>query len=248
VRTLIALPYSPWTEKARWALDHHGIDYVVKGHVPLIGEAALRLKLRRFKSPATVPALIDGHARICDSMAIARHAESTGHGAPLFPVENDAEIARWNAVSEACIGATRALVTRRVLERPDAQAEHLPPFVPAALRGPMAPVARLGARFLVKKYRFDTKDEARQLAVWREGLESLREALGGRDHLLGAFTFADIAMAAALQGVRPPERIARRLGPASLACWSREDLAAEFADLLDWRDRLYAAHRQARKG
>ena len=28
MRTLYALPYSPWlSEKARWALDHHGIAY-----------------------------------------------------------------------------------------------------------------------------------------------------------------------------------------------------------------------------
>lgn len=37
-----------------------------------------------------------------------------------------------------------------------------------------------------------------------------------------------------------------RLGPATRAVWTQPALAAEFADLLAWRDGLYAAHRPGR--
>jgi glutathione S-transferase len=37
-----------------------------------------------------------------------------------------------------------------------------------------------------------------------------------------------------------------RLGEASRKVWSHPDLAAEFADLVTFRDELYARHRSAR--
>ena len=42
---LIGIGYSPWTEKARWALDHHGIDYRYSEHLILFGMLPLRIKL-----------------------------------------------------------------------------------------------------------------------------------------------------------------------------------------------------------
>src|SRR5262245_44456729 len=41
-RALLGAFYSPWTERARWALDHHGIAYRFEEHVPVVGELALR--------------------------------------------------------------------------------------------------------------------------------------------------------------------------------------------------------------
>jgi glutathione S-transferase len=46
--TLVYLPYSPWSEKARWALDYHGVRYDQSIHVPITGELPLRLRTRRF--------------------------------------------------------------------------------------------------------------------------------------------------------------------------------------------------------
>jgi glutathione S-transferase len=34
---LVAVPYSPWSEKARWALDHHALPYRETAYQPLIG-------------------------------------------------------------------------------------------------------------------------------------------------------------------------------------------------------------------
>ncbi len=77
-------------------------------------------------------------------------------------------------------------------------------------------------------------------------LVTLRETLGGRPYVLDTFTFADIAMAAPLFGVRPVDAAYVRLGDATRAAFTDEVLAREFKDLLAWRDELYAKHRKKR--
>jgi glutathione S-transferase len=85
MRTLYGLSQSPWTEKARWALDHHSVAYRYHEHVPVLGELLLRAKARSRPrgTKASVPLLTDGDAVLCSSLAIARHAESIGRGDPL---------------------------------------------------------------------------------------------------------------------------------------------------------------------
>ena len=44
--TLYGVGYSPWTERARWALDHHRIAYRYREHLPMLGEPMLRRRAR----------------------------------------------------------------------------------------------------------------------------------------------------------------------------------------------------------
>jgi glutathione S-transferase len=62
-------------------------------------------------------------------------------------------------------------------------------------------------------------------------------------HLLGSFTYADIVMATGLQGISPVADRHLRLRPGTRQTWMRESLAAEFPDLLAWRDAIYEQHR-----
>ena len=71
--TLYGLAYSPWTERARWALDHVGFDYHFQSYIPGISEPRLRMRLRRFRGPVTVPVLF-GLQVYEDSSAIAELA------------------------------------------------------------------------------------------------------------------------------------------------------------------------------
>ena len=41
--TLVGLAYSPWTQKARWALTHHGVPHDFESYVPTLGEPKLRV-------------------------------------------------------------------------------------------------------------------------------------------------------------------------------------------------------------
>lgn len=244
-RTFIALPYSPWSEKARWALDHHRVEYAYQLYTPMLGEPGLRLQLGKLMGPVTVPALVENDGRkFTDSFEIAMRAEAIGHGTPLFPWDQRDAIAQWNQRSEQAMHAGRALVIDKMLDNPDAQQEALPGFIPRSLRPAMKPVAVLGTKYLRRKYASDTEG-ARD--VIRSVLQMLRVALSKSGekgaYVLGEPTYADFAMAVALQIVSPPNAKHLRLGPATREAWTDETLASEFADLLQWRDTLYQARR-----
>ncbi len=79
----------------------------------------------------------------------------------------------------------------------------------------------------------------------RQQLLALREALGGRRTLASDFSYADLTMAVVLQMVSPVDERYIRIGEARRRAWTDDVLAREFADLVEWRDRLYADHRAA---
>ena len=232
---LLGMTLSPYTEKARFALDHHAIPYRFRQYVPMLGEPGLRLRLKTPFGRVSVPVLFDGGRAVADSFKIARHVDAAGSGAKLFPEEHLADITAFNDRSEAALGAGRALAMRRLIDSPGTREEALPPFVPPALRPALTSMAGLGFAFVRKKY--GASDELEGAArTFSAALVTLRETLRGRPYLLDAFTFADIAMAAPLFGVRPVDAAYVRLGDATRAAFTDESLAREFADLVEWRD------------
>ena len=243
MRTLYGLAQSPYTEKARWALDHHAIAYRYHEHVPLLGEVFLRLKARGRPSgtKASVPLLVDGPDVLPTSLAIARHADRVGRGAALFPEDQLDAILRWADVSDRVLDIGRAGVMEGLRKNPAAQREALPSFIPGALRGALAPMAVSGALFLVAKHGVP-KDAKREAAKLPALLDEVRSALSGGPFLLSGLTFADIAVAASLQVLKP--RAASPFGPGTRAIWAHEAIAREYEDLLAWRDRLYREQRR----
>jgi len=241
VRTLYGLAQSPWTERARWALDHHRVPYRYHEHLPFVGELLLRRKARSLTpSPArvTVP-LLDDDRIVMGSAEIARHAERIGEGAPLF--EDDANVTRACALGDRMANAARAWVIPRLLESGEARGEALPSFVPASLRSVLAPTTRPALAYLLKKHGVPRDPEKAVRDDWRPGLLELRAWLDGRRYLGERFSFADLVLAAQLGAVRP--HASAPLGPATRAAWTHDALADEFGDLLAWRDAVYSAHR-----
>jgi glutathione S-transferase len=242
VRELFALPYSPWSEKARWALDHHRVEYTEHAYLPMLGEPLLRARTNTWRGKVSVPVLVDDGRAIFDSYAIARRAEELGLGTPLMPASSKSEIDGWNARSEDAIAAGRELVVAATLKSDDALRE----LVPAPLRGLGAAsiaTAKTGVSFIRRKYGL-TGDEAASRDAMRAALVTLRHALSGdRSYVMDELSFADVAMAAALQMVKPVDQRFLAIGPATRAAWTDAELAGEFADLLAWRDRLYEAYR-----
>lgn len=243
-RTLFGLRVSPWTERARWALDHHQLSYDYHEHVPMLGELLLRRKARTSK--ASVPLLADGDDVVMGSLAIAKHAERRRSGPPLFPDGKEEIVDRWAEVAEVISKAGRDRLLARMAADPKAQAESLPSFVPGGLRGLMAPTAGMAVRFLARKYGSGSDPatvEARAEATIRPLLEETREAIKDGGYVLAkdCFTFADIALASALQVLRPRAEMA--IGAATRDAWTNEKLADEFEDLVAWRDTVYAKHR-----
>lgn len=248
IPTLLHLPYSPWSERARWALDARAVPYRRKTYQPVLGEPRLRLLLSRWTGPVSVPVLLlPGAARpIADSGDIARWADERGDGPRLFPADRLGDLERWSRRADEGLSAGRAASLSRVVASPDALDE----LTPAALRrfgAVTRAITRMGTARTRRKYGGDEQSDARHRAILIEVLDEVRAALGpdpsqGPKTLLGSFTYADITTAQVLAFVRPPDPEILRLGPASRRVFGDDALAERYADLVEWRDALYAAH------
>lgn len=245
---LLALVYSPWSEKARWALNVRRVPYRHRHYQPLIGEPALRVKLRRLTGRVSVPVLTldDGHV-IADSADIARWADGQGEGPRLFPPEHEGAVARFVALSERALAAGRALSLQRMLADDEALTEMLPR--PVRALGPLAVrIGAMGIARTIRKYEGDKGDLEAHRQTLVGALDAIRATLAqapsgtGPQTLLGSFTFADIAMAQVLVSVEPPPS-GLELGPASRRTFVDAALRAPYANLVAWRDALYRAFR-----
>jgi glutathione S-transferase len=246
-RTLVSLHVSPWSERAKWALDHHRLAYRVVEHVPVIGERRLRRLVGPDKKRATVPVLRVGSEVLTESWDIAHYADREGRADKLIPAGREDEVRAWAALADEAMSAGRALVVAGMLRTPAALDEAQPAAVPRWLRPAMRPGARALTRMFARKY--DLRLEALEAEERKVGsaLDRLRAALAVRSpYLLGAFSFADIAMATLLQGVLPVDDRFIRLGAGTREAWTNRRLAKDYADLVTWRDGVYAEKRPAR--
>lgn len=244
-RRLVVLKVSPWSERAKWALDHHRLPYEIVEHAPFLGERRLRRLVGAGKERATVPVLVAGDQVLTDSWDIALYADRVGDRSPLIPPEREAEIRKWTDFADQTMAEGRALVVGAMLASPQALDEGLPPEVPEWIKPLLRPVGRYGTRWFARKYGLQLDERQTQVAALRAALETLRGALAkGSSYLIGSFSYADIAVASCLQGVSPVDDSYIPLGPATRKAWTLEDLATEFADLIAWRDRLYEQHRR----
>jgi glutathione S-transferase len=120
-RTLVSLHVSPWSERAKWALDHHGLPYRVVEHMPVIGERRLRRLVGPDKPRATVPVLIAADEVLTESWDIARYADREGAGEKLIPVAEEPEVKAWADLADEGMQAGRALVVAGILRTPAAR-------------------------------------------------------------------------------------------------------------------------------
>lgn len=246
----VSLPYSPWSEKARWALDYSKTDYKERTYTPMIGEPALRVRLRKWSGPVGVPALFASDISLGDSFDIAQWADEKGSG-ELFPENHAREIELYNVLSERALSAGRKLALARMVADDEAVTE----MVPSALRrllgkGAIA-VGRQGVERTVRKWSAGDSDFVTTRRLFTNVLRQLRRDLAKQGEadiageprtLLGEFTYADIAMAQVLGFVSPPEK-GLRIGRASRRSFTDAELEEEFADLVAWRDLLYEKYR-----
>lgn len=239
--TLVGISYSPWTHKARWALSYAKVEHRYREYLPTLHEPILRGQVGRWRGRVSVPVLVGEGDAIEGSLAIARWADDRAN-AGLFPDGVDAE--RWASLSDDALAERRPTILDAVVADPEAQEEALVGTVPGPLRPPFRWLPRAISRRTAAKYRDTVKDGAMKRA-----LDELRKALGGRDYLAGErLSFADIAMACALEMVVPVEERWVARGPAMRRAWTDPILAREYADLVDWRDRLCERHRAPRRG
>jgi glutathione S-transferase len=229
---LVGESFSPFTQRARWALEYAGVPHAYEEYVPTLSEPGMRLRLRQWTGQVSVPLLLAGDDVIRGSWDIARYgAERAGDGR----LGDLAQCEPWHQLSDDAICEARTRVVRGVLANPQALDEAAAGVFPAGVAKYLRFVARDAAQRLDRKYAHLAQPGAlrRALLATRAGLAS-----AGGEHLLGRFSYADIAMVVVLEAVAPSARTEPPLGPHTRACWSDTALASEFADLLAWRARL----------
>lgn len=235
---LYAMPYSPWSERARWALLHHRFTFDEITHTPLVGELALRLRARKLAGKVTVPLLRDGKTVVMDSLRIAEWADGRGRGTRLFPEGRAGDIARLNERAEAVFRAGRVKLLQIGKDSDEAAREFLPPPLRAL---PFAAASsRLGSSFIARKHGARDMDVQ---GILRDGFLEIRKLLEGRAFVFESFSYGDILAATALQFLKPVDSRYIPLGPHTREALTDAALVHEFADLVAWRDALYAAHR-----
>lgn len=229
---LIGESFSPWTKKARWALEQCGLTYDYREYTPTLSEPMLRWRLRQLTGTVSVPILFDGRQIFRGSWEIANHANESTSTKQLGDFNS---IKPWNDLSEAALAEGRTRVVRSILGNKLALEESLPAFVPKILHKPMRFMARDAVQRLDRKYAGLVNPGAvhKALTMTRKSLAETEN-----DYLLGKFSYADITMAVVIEVIAPTARSEPPLGPETLKCWNNPALATEFQDLLDWRDRL----------
>lgn len=233
MRELVHILYSPWSQRARWALDHHRVAYRSTPYTPTIDEPKLRVRLRRPFARVSVPILFEENGDVLDeSWDIARHADGIGEGEPLF---FDVEAARyWNGIADKALSAGRHRAVETTLRDPEAQRDAMEGIFPTRLHGVLRPVAILAAKQLKRKYPAGPGKDL------EDALEKWRTALDGKPFLLDRLSYADLTMAVALEFVSPGTHVRR--SETERGVWTDARLASRYADLIEWRDRLIAEH------
>jgi glutathione S-transferase len=237
---LYIIEISPWSEKARWALDFHKLTYEPVEYISLFMAPTVKLKTlfkRKLTKKLTIPLLIDGSEVYTDSFDIALHADKKVGSELLFPKADYDKIKRLNALSDRLLNIFRAQVFHRTKTNHQAKLERLI-FVPEKQREFLTKTVNPMIRFLEKKYPVSESESASSL------LEKIRAELGDRPYVLDEFSFADITLAMPLQFVSPVDNQYIDLGYHVKKTMEDIELAKEFKDLIDWRDQLYEKHRK----
>ncbi|WAS93220.1 glutathione S-transferase family protein [Nannocystis punicea] len=205
---LITIGFSHYCEKARWALDRAGLDYVEADHVPLFHFAAnLAAGARR-----TVPALVTPRGVLCESTDIVRFAdEQLPEARKLFPEEPPlrAEVERMVARFDQLLGPAVRRVAYSLLFTDRGKIRDLVTSTgPAWERRLGRLLARPLTAMMRRALKLDPAPTARSQARLDVIFDEVTQTLeGGRRYLVGdRFTAADLTFAAlAAPALMPPQ-------------------------------------------
>jgi glutathione S-transferase len=205
---LITIPISHFCEKARWALERAGLDYVEDPHV----QGVHRVAVRRAGGGRTVPVLVTGGAVLAESEDIVRHADAgLDEELRLFPAEPELcrEVEELSRGLDAGLGPDgRRLMYAHMLPHKQVMLRFNNAGVPAwedrAINALWPLARRWGARELGIEPTTVRDDTPRVRAAFDAAAERLAD---GRPHLCGErFTAADLTFACLAAAVLvPPE-------------------------------------------
>ncbi len=217
---LIAIPFSHYCEKARWALDRRGIAFVEEGHLPVFHTRATRPVGGR----STPVLVVDGGPTLRDSTDILHFADDVGtRGERLFPV-GDADVSALEDRFDEVLGPhVRRLGYFFLLDhRPAIEAliaSANAPLRERRLAGSAIPLVK----FLLRRgLKISPAGAARSRSRIEEVFAEVEQRLGdGRRFLAGdRFTAADLTFAALAAPLLMPPHYERRLIPLAATGWA----------------------------
>jgi len=190
---LITIPISHYCEKARWALDYAGVDYVEEAHLQMFHWVPARLA----GGGRTVPVLTTPKGTLRESSDIVRYADTWSRGPKLFD-DGDAALAKLVDRLDRYGVWTRLWVYREVLPHKDVVLrfgrEGVPRWQHVAMPAALPVISRALTRFL----RIDERTYEKALKKIDETFSEVEALLAdGRPFLMGErFTAADLTFAA----------------------------------------------------
>ncbi|CAJ1371472.1 unnamed protein product [Effrenium voratum] len=246
---LLCLPGSPWSSKAMWILSLCKLPFQKRPFEPMVDEVWLRYKLKlwpwqwRFWQRLTVPVAIirepapKGTTVLTDSFDIA--AWALARSSPSPSPEQVAQLRRWNALSDAVLNFGRADFVRAALKDVRVAVEVIaPPWMrklPLLFSGLVMWVA---VRVFAWKYADKNKESTRE--VVQEAMRQVSVALKsgkGRYLVEDRFSYADIVMAIAVNGLAPTEGALQFTIPRKFQS-EPDDILAEFQDVKAWKEAI----------
>ena len=208
MRTLLTIPISHYCEKARWALDRAGLEYVERRHV----QGIHMLFARRAGGGRTVPVLVTADRAIPESEDIVRYADGALPEAQrLFPADEPLAgevVALSRSLDERLGPDGRRWIYAKMMSRPDqlfrVNNQGVPDWEAAAMWAGWPFLERVITRVLAVDTEPDAvdADESRVRRVFDEVAERLAD---GRPYLCGErFTAADLTFACLATPVLAP--------------------------------------------
>ena len=262
MNTLITIPFSPYNEKARWALDRFGVPYRERGYMPALHFPAVMIATRfgrhgrsdrgstRFSTPLFVTS--EGE-RLVDSCDIVRWVDQhyADEHNTLYPNDEAAQLERelgeTLGVDARCIAYGLAVGDGG--DRLVWMARHNTGPVQTAI------VRMMGGtilKMIKRSLRIDADRVERAIVRVESRFAEIGARLEGRRYLLGdTLTAADLAFASMASTVLLPTR-AEGFGAELPPLEAMEGPATDLARRLratpagQWAMRMFAEQRRAR--
>jgi glutathione S-transferase len=245
VAIVVGPAYTPEIEKVLWVLDHHRVAYRVAPYVPIVGKPLWRWRLREWRPGMVMPYYMRGAERLHGSRSIVMHVDRRGASPRLIPAAREAAIIGWEKKSYAIARLAHPLMLQALAGDVDALRERTPSWAPGPLRDALVLMSRARWRYVRRFWSTHGRgDPAILRQELRDALTRLRGELAGRSYVLEDFSYADICIAVVLGAITPPPDPFFPLGPHNRRCFTQPDLLDAFADLVEWRDRIYQEHRR----
>ena len=197
---LITIPISHFCEKARWALDNAGVEYVEEPHVQLVH----RLVSERVAGSATVPVLVTDDRVLSESAAIVEYADSAAPPERRLAVGEDSRALVRSFDAELGPHARRWMY-HRFLAAPqlaDTNSWHAPVRERQMFAAFFVPMRWVGKRYLNVT---PESAAASERVVWRTFDEVGERLADGRPYLAGErFGVEDLTFACMAAAVLVP--------------------------------------------